>query len=52
MTLAIDVFFNQSSYNVSEDSKLVQPVLVFSNPSSYNVTVKVVATNDSATGEY
>ena len=44
--------FNQSMYNVNEDTGLVQPVLVISNPSSTDTTVQVTNTDGSATGEY
>ena len=44
--------FNQSVYSVNEDAGLVQPVLVISNPSSTDITVQVINTDGSATGEY
>ena len=33
--------FNQPIYVVNEDDGIVQPVLVLSNPSSYDVTIQV-----------
>ena len=44
--------FNQSVYSVNEDAGLVQPILVISNPSSTDITVQVINTDGSATGEY
>ena len=48
--VAIVITFNQSTYSVDEDDGPVQPVLVLSNPSSTNITVKVLSTDGSATG--
>ena len=39
--VAITISFNQSTYSVNEDDRLVQPVLVLSNPSSTDITVLV-----------
>ena len=47
--------FSQSVYSISEDARpriRAQPVLVFSNPSSTDITVQVTNTDGSATGEY
>ena len=49
--LATTVKFNQSIYNINENSGPVQPVLVLSNPSSTNVTVEVFNTNITALGK-
>ena len=49
--LAIDVFFNESTYTIDENSTHVQPVLILSNPSSTDITVQVTDNNDTATGE-
>ena len=38
-------------YSVNEDDKLVQPVLILSDPLSTNITVEVFSTDGSATGE-
>ena len=43
--------FEQPTYSVDEDAGPVQPVLVFSNPSSMNITVQVTNIDGSATGE-
>ena len=50
--LATIVMFNQSMYNVDEDTGPAQLVLVLSNPSSSDITVHVVTEYGSATGEY
>ena len=41
--LLVDIVlrFNQTVYSVNEDDGIVQPVLVLSNPSSYDVTIQV-----------
>ena len=49
---AITISFNESSYSVNEAVVNVHPVLVLSNPSSTNITVRVLSTADSATGEH
>ena len=49
--VAIKVRFNDSTYRVSESDGLVQPVLLFSNPSSTDITVRVISTNNNATGK-
>lgn len=46
------VKFNESTYSVDEDKGLVQPVLVLSNPSSYQLTIGVFSTDGTATGMY
>ena len=51
MYIAIAVFFNQSMYNVDE-SDVLYPVLVLSNPSLTDITVRMFSTDGSATGEY
>ena len=50
--LATIVMFNQSMYNVDEDTGPAQLILVLSNPSSSDITVHVVTEDRSATGEY
>ena len=51
MHLAPTVNFNQLVYNVDEDDGPAQPVLVFSNPSSTDITISVFSTYRSATGK-
>ena len=48
---AITVSFSQSTYTVGEDDGVVQPVLVLSNPSSTDITVQVISTDNTATGK-
>jgi len=48
----ITVTFDQSTYIVNEDDGPAQPVLVFSNPSSANITVQVISSDRAAIGEY
>ena len=48
---AITIFFNESTYDFNEAAGYVVPVLVLSNPSSTDITVRVLTTDDSATGE-
>ena len=50
MYLVITVTFDQSSYSVSEDIEVIQPTLVFSNPSLFNETVEVIYTYVSING--
>ena len=51
MLLVTSVKFSQSTYSVNENSGVVQPVLVLSIPSSTDITVEVISTDGSATGE-
>ena len=44
--------FSQSTYSVDEDDGPAQPVLVLSNPSATDITVRVTSTDGTATGEY
>ena len=48
---AITIRFNQSSYNVAENSGVIQPVLIFHRQSSTNITVQVRDNSNTATGE-
>jgi len=50
--IAVVVNFEQSTYNIDEDDGPAQPVLVLSNPSSTDIIVEVLNTDESATGEY
>ena len=45
------VSFNRSAYSIVEDDGPVQPVLVLSNPSSFDITVQVTDTSITATGK-
>ena len=44
--------FDQSEYSVIEGAGPVQPVLIISNPSAFDITVQVTSTDISASGEY
>ena len=48
---SLSVNFSQSTYSVNEDDGVVQPVLVLSNQSSTNITVRVRDNSNNATGE-
>ena len=48
---AITVSFNESSYSIAERGAVVITV-VLSNPSSTDITVTLITTDDSAVGEY
>lgn len=51
----IAVNFSQSAYSVGENSGPIQPVVILSNPSPNDVTVKVFITDTnegSASGKY
>jgi len=43
--VAIDIFFNESTYDVLESDQYVQLVLVLSNPSATDVTIQVIDNN-------
>ena len=49
--VAVVVYFNQSAYGVDE-SDVLYPILVLSNPSLTDITVQVFSTDRSATGRY
>ena len=51
MLSAIIVSFSQRAYNVNESDGQLQPTLLFSNPSSSNITVRVEDTSNAATGK-
>ena len=45
------IFFNQSIYHVNEDDELVQPVLVFTIPSSHDITLQLNDNSSTALGK-
>ena len=49
--LAITINFSQSNYSVKENDGLVQLMLVLSNPSSSNITIRIDTIDREATGE-
>jgi len=48
--LDIVVNFNQEMYVVDEDNGLAQLELIFTNPSSFDITIQVMATDVTAVG--
>ena len=48
--VAVTIFFDQSVYTIDEAVGPLQPVLVLSNPSSFNIAIQVVDTSTTATG--
>ena len=49
--IVIKVRFKDSTYRVSESDGLVQPVLLFNNPSSTDITVHIRNIDNNATGK-
>ena len=47
--VGVTVSFSQPAYTVNEGDRLVQPVLLFSNPSSFEVRVRIRDSSQSAT---
>ena len=45
------IFFEQSTYSIVEDGGLLTAILVLSNPSSFDITVEVTDTSNTATGK-
>ena len=43
--------FGQSVYTIGEDKRLVQLALILSNPSTTDITIRVLSDDGSATGE-
>ena len=50
-SLAATVSFNQSTYNVDEYAGPAQPVLVLSNPSSTDITVRITDNQNTASSK-
>ena len=44
--------FEESTYSVNEDDIVINPVLLISNPVSERFDVRVLATDESATGKH
>ena len=49
--LDIVVAFDELIYSVDENSRLVQPILVLSNPLTTDITIQVLDNNDTAASE-
>ena len=52
MYTAITVGFDSAKYTVNEDDRIVQPLLYFSNPSSFIEVIQVFKTDITANGMY
>ena len=48
--VAITVTFNQTSYSFNEGTRKAQPVITFSNPSSFDIVINVTTNDITATG--
>ena len=51
LLLGITVRFDKAMYTVDEDNGLIQPLLIFSNPSSFIEIVQVNNIDITATGK-
>ena len=49
--IAATVSFSQSTYSVGENNGVLQPMLTLSNPSSTDITVEVLSSDESAIGK-
>ena len=49
--LVITLSFNQSKYTINENGGPLKPVLVLSNPSSFDITVYIMNNDNTATGK-
>ena len=47
--LDITINFNDSVYSTKEDNGLIQPRLIFSNPSSFDIAIQVDSVDINAT---
>lgn len=47
--LAASVFFSQLTYDVDEGDGQVQPMLILSNPTSFNVIIEVMVSERNST---
>jgi len=50
--LAITVSFSESNYVIRENDGQVEPMLILSNPSSIDITIRVDTIDMEAIGEY
>ena len=50
--VGISVRFHNTIIVIDEDVRIVQPLLILSNPSSFNETVQVINTDITANGMY
>ena len=49
--VAATISFNQPQYSIVEGNEPLKPLLVLSNPSSYDITIRVENINDNASGK-
>ena len=49
-SVAITVKFSQQMFMYKEESEQARPSLIFSNPSSFNITIQVMVTDNTAVG--
>ena len=50
LLVAVNIKFENLSYDVDERNRTVQPVLILSNTSSTSITVNILNIDDTATG--
>ena len=50
-SVAVSISFNQSTYIVNENKRLVEIVLVLNNSTGIDITVQVRTSDNTATGE-
>ena len=50
-SIVVTISFEQSAYSINESHGSLTAVLLLSNPSSFDITVQVTDTNNTATGE-
>ena len=41
ISLGVTVTFNQSTYTINENSRMVQPVITLSNPAAFDITIRI-----------
>ena len=51
LLIADTISFNQSVYDADEENKLIQIVLILTNPLPNNTVVQVISNNINATGK-
>ena len=44
--------FNQSQYSIIEGNTPLRPSLILSNPSSYDINIRVISVDGTAIGKY
>ena len=41
ISLGVTVTFNQSSYTINENNRIVQPEITLSNPAAFDITIRI-----------